>query len=81
MPTTPQNEAGWRMLPPVSLPRAAKHWLAATAAADPPLLPPGTWFVSQGLKVGCRSAAVGLTRPAMCQSPVPHAEQSKQRAH
>ena len=41
------------MLPPVSLPSAATHWLAATADAEPPLLPPGTRSGSQGLKVGC----------------------------
>ena len=48
------------MLPPVSLPSAATHWLAATADAEPPLLPPGTRSGSQGLKVGC-SAAAGAT--------------------
>ena len=41
MPTTPQNEAGCRIDPPVSLPRAAGTIRAATAAADPPDEPPG----------------------------------------
>lgn len=45
------------MLPPVSLPSAAMHCLAATAAADPPLDPPGTCLVSHGLKVGCTFTA------------------------
>lgn len=52
-PTTPQKCAGWRMLPPVSLPSAAAHCPAATAAALPPLLPPGTRPASQGLRVTC----------------------------
>ena len=51
-PTTPQKWAGWRMLPPVSLPSAPAACPAATAAAEPPLLPPGTRVVSQGLRVG-----------------------------
>jgi hypothetical protein len=41
-PTTPQKDAGWRMDPPVSLPSATTAVPCATAAADPPLDPPGT---------------------------------------
>ena len=52
IPTTPHNAAGWRMLPPVSEPRANRTSPAATAAAGPPLLPPGTVSVSHGLLVG-----------------------------
>src|SRR5437763_7110318 len=51
-PTTPQSAAGWRTLPPVSEPRAAGSIRAATAAAEPPLEPPGTRVVSHGLCVG-----------------------------
>ena len=51
MPTTPQNEAGWRMEPPVSLPRASAPMPAATAAAEPPEEPPGTRARSRGLHV------------------------------
>ena len=51
-PTTPQNAAGSRMLPPVSLPSASVASPAATAAAEPPLLPPGTRSRSHGLRVG-----------------------------
>ena len=40
------------MLPPVSLPRETAAKPAATAAALPPLLPPGTREVSSGLRVG-----------------------------
>lgn len=36
---------------PVSLPSAAMHWDAATAAADPPEEPPGTRSMSHGLQV------------------------------
>jgi len=48
-PVTPQWEAGWRMDPPVSDPNAPRHISAATAAADPPLDPPGIRVGSQGL--------------------------------
>ena len=42
MPQTPDNAAGWRIEPPVSVPVAAGTNLAATAADEPPELPPGT---------------------------------------
>ena len=48
----PQNAAGWRIEPPVSEPSAAGASRAATAAAEPPLDPPGTRAGSQGLRVG-----------------------------
>src|SRR5689334_17403265 len=51
-PTTPQNEAGWRIEPPVSDPSVATAVPAATAAAEPPLEPPGTHDVSRGLRTG-----------------------------
>ncbi len=41
-PTNPQNDAGWRIDPPVSVPVAPIASLAATADADPPDDPPGT---------------------------------------
>ena len=50
-PTTPQQAAGWRIDPPVSVPRAATHSSAATAAAEPPLEPPGTWESFQGFRL------------------------------
>src|SRR3954469_16300509 len=50
-PTTPQNAAGWRIDPPVSVPRLTVARPAATAAALPPELPPGTREVSHGLRV------------------------------
>src|SRR5437016_5741263 len=47
-PTMPQNAAGWRMEPPVSEPSAATAVPFATAAAEPPLEPPGTRDLSCG---------------------------------
>src|ERR1700686_3255139 len=52
MPTTPHNEAGCRTEPPVSEPSASDAKPAATAAAEPPLDPPGTRESSCGLRVG-----------------------------
>ncbi len=49
---TPQKAAGWRIEPPVSLPKASGLNPAATAAAEPPDDPPGTRLVSHGLCVG-----------------------------
>ena len=51
MPTVLQYDAGCRMDPPVSEPKAPRHISAATAAAEPPLEPPGTRAGSQGLRV------------------------------
>ena len=46
------SEAGWRTEPPVSVPSAHTTSPAATAAALPPLLPPGTVSRSHGLWTG-----------------------------
>ena len=48
----PQNAAGWRIDPPVSVPVAAGTRPAATAAAEPPDEPPGTRSTSHGLATG-----------------------------
>src|SRR5437773_98769 len=48
----PQKDAGWRIDPPVSEPSAAGAIRAATAAADPPLDPPGARSSAHGLRVG-----------------------------
>ncbi len=50
-PTSPQHEAGMRMDPPPSLACATGNMPAATAAAAPPLLPPGLRSRSHGLRV------------------------------
>ena len=52
MPVTPQNEAGWRIDPPVSVPVLAGISRAATATALAPDEPPGIWAVFQGLRTG-----------------------------
>src|SRR2546430_13946214 len=51
MPTTPHKAAGWRIDPPVSVPSAIIASPAATAAALPPELPPGTRSRSHALRV------------------------------
>ena len=51
-PTTPQNEAGCRIDPPVSEPRETTAVPWATTAADPPLDPPGTRSGATGLRTG-----------------------------
>src|SRR5260221_8415046 len=48
----PQNAAGWRTDPPVSVPSATSTAPAATAAAEPPEEPPGTRVGSIGLREG-----------------------------
>ena len=40
------------MEPPVSVPIDSGTWRAATAAAEPPLLPPGTRSSAHGLATG-----------------------------
>ena len=50
MPTVPVKAAGWRIEPPVSVPVAPRHNCAATAAAEPPLDPPGTSGVFEPLR-------------------------------
>src|SRR5262245_42650820 len=49
-PTRPQQEAGMRTEPPPSVPCAAGASPAATAAAAPPLEPPGVRSRSHGLR-------------------------------
>jgi hypothetical protein len=48
----PQNAAGTRIDPPVSLPRASGAWKLASATAEPPLEPPDTRSVSHGFRTG-----------------------------
>src|ERR1700729_2573160 len=49
-PTTPQQDAGVRTDPPPSLPWPTGQSPAATAAAAPPLEPPGVRPVSHGFR-------------------------------
>jgi len=50
-PTRPQHDDGMRIDPPPSLACAIGAMPDATAAAAPPLDPPGVWSVFQGLRV------------------------------
>jgi hypothetical protein len=52
MPVTPQNAAGIRTEPAVSVPTATSTSPAATAAPDPPLEPPQTCSVFHGFRAG-----------------------------
>ena len=52
MPVSDVSAAGCRIEPPVSVPVAAGAMRAATAAADPPEEPPGTFFRSHGFFTG-----------------------------
>src|SRR5215475_1184852 len=49
-PNTPQHEAGMRIEPPPSLASASGTMPAATAAAAPPLDPPGLRVGSHGFR-------------------------------
>ncbi len=66
MPAMPQNDAGWRIEPPVSVAVAPNARPAATAAAEPPDEPPGTngrlLLRDQGLVTG-PNAEVMLDEP------------------
>jgi hypothetical protein len=48
----PHSAAGWRIDPPVSVPIAHGARPAATAAALPPLEPPGTYSTFHGFLTG-----------------------------
>jgi hypothetical protein len=50
-PNTPEKEAGMRIEPPASVPTASGQMPANTAAALPPLDPPGVRSRFQGLRV------------------------------
>ncbi len=74
IPATPHKAVGMRMEPPVSVATAAGTSPAATAAADPPLDPPGTKSRLHGLRVpvpsGCwvvmpQPNSWDLVRPTM----------------
>src|SRR5512139_37712 len=55
-PKSPQHEAGIRIDPPPSLPWARGTARAATAAAAPPLEPPGVRLGSHGLRHGPKAS-------------------------
>ncbi len=58
-PKRPQQADGIRIEPPPSPPMATLTMPLATAAAVPPLDPPGVWSVRHGLRVmPCRADSV-----------------------
>ena len=57
-PTTPQHDAGMRTEPPMSSPSATVAMPAATAAALPPLDPPGVMPSRHGLLVAGKRVLV-----------------------
>jgi hypothetical protein len=54
-PTRPQHDAGIRIEPPPSFPCAIATIPDATAAAEPPLDPPGVRVLSHGFRVAPKS--------------------------
>ena len=62
-PTTEQNDAGVRRLPPRSEPVASQTWRLASATADPPDDPPHVRLVSHGFRVAAEHLVEGLRRP------------------
>src|SRR5262249_40044697 len=62
-PVIPQQEAGMRMEPPMSSPKAMVQSPAATAAPLPPLEPPGVQPAFQGFWVGGKSSLTVPTEP------------------
>jgi len=63
-PTTPQQEAGMRIDPPISVPIETVAMPAPTATALPPLEPPGVMPARHGLLVAGKIALVVPTAAA-----------------
>src|SRR5579859_3289391 len=63
-PTTPQHDAGMRIEPPMSVPIPKVAMPAATAAALPPLEPPGVTPSRHGLLVAGKIAFTVPTEAA-----------------
>src|SRR5258705_13803501 len=61
-PQMRESAAGWGIEPPVSVPVLPATSLAATAAAEPPELPPGTYAASHGFFTGPKND-VSLDEP------------------
>ena len=70
-PTMPHDDAGPRMLPPVSDPSEPMHSPAATAAPEPLLDPPGMWSVFHGLRAGTNRLVGGPPRANSCIASLP----------
>src|ERR1700675_4550665 len=78
----PQSDAGCRIEPPVSEPHASGTIPDATAAAEPPLEPPGTFERSHGLQVVNRplfSVEEPMANSSMFVLPTRHSPASTRR--
>ena len=65
----PQNDAGWRIEPPVSVPVAPIASRADTAAAEPPDDPPGTSTAVRSCR-RCHGLATGPYAEVMFDEPM-----------
>ena len=71
-PETPQNAAGMRTEPPVSVPSARAAAPVASATPEPPLEPPGTRSRSHGLRqVGKCGLVEVIPQANSCVSALP----------
>jgi hypothetical protein len=71
-PETPQNDAGIRIEPPVSVPSASAACPKPSATAEPPLEPPGTRSGSCGFRHGGKCALTEVMPQAnSCVSVLP----------
>lgn len=76
MPVMPQNDAGWRIEPPVSVPVTAGARRAATATALPPEEPPGMRSAFHGLRTGAgASKPTGATAEFSLAEPMANSSQ------
>src|SRR6218665_3673976 len=76
MPVMPQNDAGWRIEPPVSVPVAAGARRAATAPAPPPGEPPGKRPRAPGVGTRARpGGAQGATAEFLLDEPIANSSQ------
>ena len=78
-PDTPHIAAGLRIEVAVSVPRAAGTIRAASAAADPPELPPGPRIVSHGFTHG--ELLVLIANSAVLSFPSSTIPAAARRAH
>ena len=73
MPTVPVKAAGCRIEPPVSVPVAPKHRLAATAVAEPLEEPPGVSGVFEPLRR--QGEIAGLKKDVSFDEPMANSSQ------
>jgi hypothetical protein len=79
-PTTPQNAAGIRVEPPVSLPVASGMRRAARAPAEPALEPPVVTFRFQGFLASPKTSMLPAANSVVLSLPRQMAPASRKRA-